>query len=141
MLQTWFEFFRFLKHYRERAAQAAAAERSHQLAMLDRVTTMVENLVDSQAKQAAEQGAALVEIAKANQAQSVIFSEWMKSFQIATAPTSSVVREEDELIAEQSRLLDELGINPDAAAALPPEFRLALELQRGITSLGADSPA
>lgn len=137
--------FSFIKRRRERreaaeqrAIEAAAAERAHQLAMLDRVTSMVESLVDSQAKQAAEQSAALIEIAKANQAQATSFSDWMKSFQTVDAPTTSVVREEDELAAEQSRLLQEFGLEPNEV--IPEEFKLALRLQKGILDLGADAP-
>lgn len=144
-LLEFLSHFRFLKKRRERLeaaelriAATATAERAHQLAMLDRVTSMVESLVDSQAKQAAEQSAALIEIAKANQAQATSFSDWMKSFQTVDAPTTSVVREEDELAAEQSRLLEEFGLQPDET--IPEEFKLALRLQKGILDFGADAP-
>jgi len=130
--------FGFIRRWRERQEAREAQERAHQLAMLDRVTTMVENLSDSQTKQAAEQGAALVAVAKALAAQADVFASWMKSFQTTDAPTSSVVREEDELAAEQARLFEELGIEP--GSAIPEEFKLALQLQKGISDLGASAP-
>jgi len=67
-----------------------------------------------------------------------VFASWMKSFQTTDAPTSSVVREEDELAAEQARLFEELGIEP--GSAIPEEFKLALQLQKGISDLGASAP-
>lgn len=133
-LSMAFESLRFIKHYRERQTQRAfdaqverAAERAHQIAMLDAVIRMVESLGDAQSKQTAETSAALIEIAKANQAQAAGFTSWIQSFQTLTPPTSSVVTDEDEYDAEQQRIADKLGLD---AADLPEEFRLALELRQ-----------
>lgn len=131
------EPFRFFKHRRERKAHERALEREHQLAMLQSVTGMIEALVDGQAKQASETAAALVEIAKSNQAQAEGFTTWLKSFQVTEPPTTSVVREEDEFNEEQKRFLETIGVAP---GDVPEEFRLAFDLQRGISDLAKTSP-
>lgn len=130
---AFFEQFRFLKHARERQAAAAAAERTHQLALVDRLAGMIESLSEGQSKQITDVTAALVEIAKSNQAQAEGFTTWLKSFQVTEAPTSSTVRDEDELAEEQERFYGELGLN---ASDVPEEFKLALQLQKGITDIG-----
>jgi hypothetical protein len=127
-LMAFLEPFRFIKRYRERVAAAAAAERAHQLAIVDRLAGMIESLSDSQSRQLTDVSTALVEIAKSNQAQAEGFSTWLKSFQIATsAPSTSVIREEDEVRAEQARFLEELGIPADAE--IPAELKLAFDLR------------
>jgi hypothetical protein len=138
-LTAFFEIFQFLRRRRECIDAQRAAERQHQLAMFDKALQMFETLTEGQTKQAAEQAAALIEIAKANAAQAETFATWLKSFQTAEAPTSSVVREDDEFAAEQQRMFEQLGISPDSE--LPAEFKLALRLQQGITDLGASAPA
>lgn len=133
-LSTFAEFFRFIKHYRERQlaadhrlAEERAAERAHQLSLVESIVRGLETISESSAKQAGELRVALVEIAKSSQAQSEGFSNWLKLFQTNSAPTSSVVRDEDELLAERNRsLAQELGVE-----SLPEEFQLAHQLMRG----------
>lgn len=137
-LKAFFEIFQFLRRRRERLLAERAAEREHQLAMLDKALQMFETLTEGQTRQAQEQAAALIEIAKANAAQAETFATWLKAFQAAEPPTSSVVREEDEFAAEQQRMFEQLGIIP--SSGIPEEFKLALRLQQGITDLGASAP-
>lgn len=132
------EAFKFLKRYRERKAAERQLEMAHQLSVVDRLAGMIESLSEGQSKQITEVTAALVEIARSNQAQAEGFTTWLKSFQLTESPTSSVIREEDELREEQARLLDDFGLGGES---IPEEFRLALQLQKGISSLGDDHGA
>lgn len=106
--------------------------------MVDRLAGMIESLSEGQSKQITDVTSALVEIARSNQAQAEGFTTWLKSFQITEAPTSTVVREEDELREEQERVLSEFGLD---GAAVPEEFKLAFQLQKGISDLGSDTGA
>lgn len=144
---AFLEPLRFLKHRRERLAEQArlaaeerAAERAHQLAIAEAVIRGLETVSESSARQNAETAAALIEIAKSNQAQAEGFTTWLKSFQIAEPPTSSVVREEDEFSAEQARLAEQLGLPAAAGEHLPEEFRIAFELAKGISDIGKTPP-
>lgn len=127
------EQLRFIKHSRERQAAVAAAERVHQLALVDRLAGMIESLSEGQSKQITDVTSALVEIAKSNQAQAEGFTTWLKSFQVTSPPTSTTVRDDDELVEESQRFYGELGLDP---ADVPEEFRLALQLQKGISDIG-----
>lgn len=123
------EPFRFIKHYRERADALRREMREHQLALITHTTRALEILVEGQAKQVEESTKALTEIAHSNTAQAEAFTTWIKSFQITEAPTTSTVRDEDEIADEQARLANHLGISPSAFADLPEEFQLAAQLR------------
>jgi len=123
-----FEALHFIRRRRERLAEERAAERAHQLALLSQFTNMLENLTEAQQRSHSATAEALMEIAKASQAQAESFTGWLKSFQSPDPPTSTIVREEDELRDEVARTLAENGIDL-ANAELPPEFRLALSLR------------
>jgi hypothetical protein len=127
-LTVFFEFFRFIKHYRERTearlaleAQERAAERAHQRALLETIFT---KLVESQ--RTTTDG--ILALADAQRAQAGVMQTWLDGFRLndPTPTPATVVRPEDEWVKEQLRL-DELGL-ADASLNLPPEFRLAFEL-------------
>jgi hypothetical protein len=118
------EPFRFIKRYRERQAERLvalaterAAERAHQLEMLD---TLFSKMVELQRTN----NAPLLEIAKAQQANSEIFGAWMKSFSIPdSSPALPLGPPADEWefdgdVAELKRL----------ASELPPEYSLGFQL-------------
>lgn len=108
-----------------------ALAREHQLALVREIVKGVEALTDGQVEQAREQARALIEVARANSAQAEAFGNWLKSFTVAAAPTSSVVSEDDEWAAEQAKLASQYGLTPDMADHLPEEFKLAHQLQQG----------
>lgn len=111
----------------QRKQDALRDDREHQLAILAQVTRALELFTDSQTKQLEESTKGLMAIALANSAQAEAFSTWIKSFQISSPPTSSVVRDEDELADEDARHTNQLD-------SLPEEFRLALDLQKTFLS-------
>ena len=137
-LKAIFEALNFVQRRRERIRAEREAERQHQLAMFDKVIVMFETLADGQSRTAEQQSAALIEIAKANAAQAETFATWLKSFHTVETPTSSVITDEDEFYAEQQRMFEDAGI---PTADLPPEFQLALRLQKGISDIGASAPS
>lgn len=96
-------------------------EREHQVNLLTQITAALEVITDGSAKQAEENTKAISELAKSSAKQAEAFSEWMKCFQTGgAAPTSSVVRDEDEIAEEEERAL----------AEMPEEFRLAYNLHQ-----------
>ena len=122
-LTAFLEAFRFVRKFRlwleareDKRLAAAAAERAHQLAMLD---TIFSKMVEF----SRAQNEGMLEVAKAQLAQSNVMGEWLKGFHISD-PTSippQVVRDEDLWRREQmAGLLDEL----------PPEFKLAFDLDQ-----------
>lgn len=139
------EPFRFIKHSRERAdylaqwdlrvateraeqaLEKSRFEQAHQLTLaktfMDGLTAMQEAQRDAQ--QTSVDG--LMEIAKAISAQAESFGKWIALFQTSGPATSSVVRDEDELLKEQMALL-EAGM-PAELAELPEELRLAWALK------------
>jgi len=127
-LTAFIEFFRFIKHARERAearyaleAEERAAERAHQRALLE---TIFSKQVEGQRVTAD----GLLAIADAQRAQAGVMQTWLDGFKIIdpTPTPPQVVRPEEEWVREQLRL-EELGIS-DASLQLPPEFQLAYEL-------------
>lgn len=107
-------------------------EREHQRSLLEGFQRTLELALDASARQNRDNADALMELAKASAAQAEGFTTWLKSFQMVEAPTSSVVREEDEYAAEQARVAAKIGIPIEALEDLPPEFQLAHELQRSL---------
>lgn len=105
------------------------AEREHQK---DLATIFLKSLETIQATSAQESKAnaeALIAVAKGMTAQAASFGEWMKCFQTTSAPTSTIIREEDEYRMEQERLEAQgLGL-PDEMMDLPAEMRLAWALK------------
>lgn len=123
-----FENLRFIRNWRERRDAREARERQHQLAMLESIGKTLESLADANSSLVKQTTDALIAIAHANQAQAGAFSEWLKSFQTTSAPTSTTVSEEDEYAAEQAKLLESMGISLDGSD-VPEEFKLALSLR------------
>lgn len=121
--------FNFFQKRRERRDAELAAQRAHELALIEAQTRQLEVVMEQGATQARESASALIEIAKSNSAQAAAFTTWIQSFQITSAPTTSVVREEDEVAAEIARQygseIDPAGIPSE----LPEELRLAFALR------------
>jgi hypothetical protein len=101
-------------------------ERLHQEVMLDKVLASLESIHEAAYKQNSADSQALIAVAKGMTAQATAFGDWIKCFQTAQVPTTSNVREEDEYLAEQERLVA-LGLPADLAV-LPEEYRLAYVL-------------
>ena len=121
-LITLLDSLRFIRRFRlwldarqERRLQAEAAERAHQLAMLDTLFSKVVEFSRSQ-----QEGQ--LEIAKALTANAGVMTEWLKGFHISdpTPIAPQVVREEWESDDVMKQL----------AAQLPSEFKLAFELDQ-----------
>lgn len=108
----------FLANYRVRRQAEREADRAHQLALVAALARSLEIITEGSAKQAEEQTKAIMALAASSAEQAKAFSTWIASFQVAAPPTTSVVREDDELREEEARLL----------AEMPEEFRLALQL-------------
>lgn len=82
----------------------------------------LETMQLSGAEQATSDSKALIEVAKGMTAQAESFSQWLKLFQTTSAPTSSVVREEDEYAAQERRKFE--SNLPADLTVLPEEFQL-----------------
>lgn len=111
----------------EQEADGLKAERDHQLALAQ---TFMEGLTEMQEAQRASQQISvdgLMEIAKAISAQAASFGQWIALFQTSGPTSSSVVRDEDEILRDQMKLL-EAGM-PAELADLPEELRLAWALK------------
>lgn len=123
-----------LRAYRDRLQTERAAERAHQLAVIAQVTKVIEASLDSAAQQNARNADAMLEMARAGGKQADAFSDWLRSFTQTDhgAPTSSVVTEEDEYIAEQQQHLKH-GFPADVSV-LPEEFKLAFALHRDVAA-------
>lgn len=117
-LTAFIDAFRFISRARERRAASLREEREHQLALYGQLARSLEIITEGSAKQAEENTKAITELARSSAAQAAAFSTWIASFQATTPPESTVVRDEDELAAEEARLAD----------SLPEEFRLAFSL-------------
>lgn len=137
--------FRFVSRYRSRQALARMrewrekeAERSHQQALLKTFLTSLETIQETSAKESSANAQALMKVAESVAAQAQSFAEWMKCFQTTTAPTSSVVTEDDEYRSEQLALVKQ-GLPADVDA-LPEEFRLAWVLKNDPNWLGQNEP-
>lgn len=96
-------------------------ERDHQVNLLTQISKALEVITDGSAKQAEENTKAILALASASAEQAKAFSGWLSSFQMSAPPTSSVVRDEDELEEEEARLMD----------SMPEEFKLAFSLHNG----------
>lgn len=119
------EPFRVFKHYRERQAQhdhmlhmERERERRHQLELMETIFTKME-----ETQRHTLEG--FSEIAKGNIEMARAFSNWIELFKATSAPTSSVIRDDDEWLAEQAKLKAE-GFPID----MPAEFQLAAVLHR-----------
>lgn len=129
-LLSFIEFFRFIKHARERSearytreADERASERAHQRAMLETIFT---KLVDSQ-KANAEPIMALAEAQRANAS---VLQQWLDGFKIIdpTPMRPSVAHtDQDDWVKEQLELA-KLGLADIDIDSLPPEFKLAYAL-------------
>lgn len=139
-MSFWTDFserFRFVKHWRERADTLRHENQLHQLAVITASTKALEVLIEGQVRQTEESTKALLAIAAASSSQADAFGSWIKSFQVTEAPTSSVVRDEDEIKLELARYAEHFGED------IPEEFRLAHQLHREefITSVRNDTGA
>ena len=139
-LTAFVQLFRFIQRYRDRAearrvAEAAerAAERMHQLQMLDGLFTKLVEVSRANAEP-------ILELARAQQAQADVMSAWLKGFAISDpSPTPPQVVNDEALWAQEQRAaLAELA----SAGELPQEFALALQLheqeQQGFDREGSD---
>lgn len=126
-LRFWFTFvvdlFRVISRRRARLAQDRFDERQHQLAM---VRELVQGFVDL--AKANQDG--LLEVAKAQTKQAEAFQQWLKGFQSTPGelPPSSSITDKDEWLLEQQKLAAAGDV--DALTNLPPEFQLALALEK-----------
>jgi hypothetical protein len=130
-LTAFFEFFRFIKHYHERAERRLALEaeererdRAHQRAMLE---TIFGRMLDSNKVQ----HETFLALADAQKAQANVMQTWIDGFRVAdTSPAPpSTVDDEKAWLKEQLRL-GEVGLGDLDPGNLPPEFQLAYELAK-----------
>lgn len=140
-LSSLLQPFRFLSRYRlrqqllaDQLRQDRKEERDHQALLLKTFLNSLETIQEASAKESTSNSDALIAVAKSVAAQAQSFGEWMKCFQAAVPPTSSVVRDEDEYAEEQARNLEK-GLPADMEA-LPPEMRLAWALKNDPNWLG-----
>lgn len=125
---NWFARHRLRKQEAEdKLAAERKLERDHQALLLKTFLTSLETIQETSSRESSDNSKALIEVAKAVSEQAKGFGEWMKCFQATTPPTTSNVREEDEVEEEKQRALA-AGM-PAEIAALPEEFRLAWVLQ------------
>lgn len=113
--------FAFIQRYRQRKQERLnaereerAAERHHQHLMLDTIFSRVVEMQKASTD-------ALLEVAKAQQAQADVLGTWLKGFQIHDATPTAPMRAEGDV--EVWEPLADVG-------ELPPEFSLALDLDR-----------
>lgn len=130
------QLFRFIQNYRNRQAAKEEAQRQERREEREHQRLMLEAIFSKMVEQAAVQADALIQLAKAQQASAEVLSSWLKGFQLSNPSPEppQVVHPEQEWAREQMRLR-EAGLpvdNPDFMNTLdlPPEFRLAYELQR-----------
>lgn len=143
-LTAFIEFFRFVKHYRDRVerrlaleAEERERERAHQRALLE---TIFGKMLDSQKVQ----HESILALADSQRAQANVMQTWIDGFRVAdTTPTPpSTVRPEEEWVKQQLGLA-ELGLGDLALDELPPEFQLAYELahaQHGSDAIASAGP-
>lgn len=124
-LTAFVEFFRFVKHYRERQeaqrlveATERELERQHQRMMLEIITDKLVSFA-----QANQEG--LLKLAEAANAQANVFQTWIDGFKppTNTPEPPSRVSDEDEWEREEKATFNEL-------AQLHPDFALALKLNQ-----------
>lgn len=111
--------------------QERQAERLHQQELLKTFLRSLELIQETAAKESGENAKALIEVAKSVTAQAESFGEWLKCFQPTSAPTTSVVRDEDEYVEEQLERMNQ-GLSADVSV-LPPELQLAYALHHDPT--------
>lgn len=118
----------------DREAAEREAERAHQRAMLDGLKDTLVALVTAQTNQNRDNVEAMMETSRALGAQAESFQSWLKMFQPVEAPTTSVIRDEDEYNQEQARVAARLGVEPEDLDDMPEEFKLALQLRKGLVA-------
>lgn len=143
MWQAFLRFvepFRFIKHFRERQAERERlarderqAERAHQQKLLEAVLTTVTSIQETSSSESAKTSEGLIAVATSMAKQAEGFAEWIKLFRASEPPTTSIVRDEDELGDE----LEAAGM-PRELAKLPQEFQLAWALKNDPNLPGAD---
>lgn len=146
ILMAILETFRFVKRYRLRQAQARELERQERAAEREHQFTMLETIFSKMVEMQKVNNEGLLALAGAQQAQADVLATWLKGFQISdpSPQPPQTVREEDEWVAEQRRLM--VAGDPDAFPVdLPPEFQLAFAIehldkmnQQALTSEGFD---
>lgn len=115
----------------DRAAEVEAAslkaERAHQLTLAQVFMDGLSSMQEASRDESKANADALIALAQSQAKHAESFSDWLKLFQSAPAPSSSTVRPEDELWLEQQKLMD-AGM-PVELAELPEELKLAWALQ------------
>jgi hypothetical protein len=134
------EPFRFIKHFRERqterdrlAREERHAERTHQQKLLEAIVGAMTSMQETASTESAKTAEGLVAIAGSMAKQAEGFAEWIKLFRAQDAPTTSIIRDEDELADE----LEAAGM-PRELAQLPQEFQLAWALRKDPNLPGAN---
>jgi hypothetical protein len=123
-LQAFVELFRFVKRYRLRETERLNAERAERAAERLHQLEMVKTIFGSMVELSRENAAPIHKLAEAQSASAEVLSAWLKGFHIADpSPAPPQVADDDEEGWRREQLA-ELA----AAAALPPEFALALKL-------------
>lgn len=145
ILLSLLEPFRFVKHYRarqdylakwalrvateeaDRALEKSKVEQAHQLKLAQAFMSGLQAMQEAQKESQVASTEGLKEIAQAIAAQAESFGKWIQLFQVSGPATTSVVRDEDEVLKEQMKLLD-AGM-PAELVDLPEELRLAWALK------------
>jgi hypothetical protein len=130
-LQLFFEFFRFIKHARERAerrlqfeAEERAAERAHQRAMLETIFT---KMVEGQRTQADS----ILALADSQKATAGVMQTWLDGFRISDpTPQAPTVASDAQAWVKEQLDLGSLGLGDIESGELPPEFELAFQLAK-----------
>lgn len=139
--RAFIEFFRFIKHARERTerrlaleAEERELERAHQRAMLE---TIFGRMLETQKVNSDS----ILALADAQKAQASVMQTWIDGFRVAdTAPAPpSSVDDKAAWVKEQLGLV-QLGLGDLATDELPIEFQLAYELSKGAPQGGAAGP-
>lgn len=130
-LQLFFEFFRFIKHARERTearlireADEREAERAHQRQLLE---TIFSKMVESQKSQSES----ILALAESQRASAAVMQTWLDGFRVADpTPTPPQVASNAQAWVKEQLGLADLGLEDLESGELPPEFMLAFELAK-----------
>lgn len=128
----------FWSNWNREARLEKQRERDHQVALLNGFLSTLETIQSAQAEKSSKDTDALIAVAQGMTAQAQSFSKWLELFQQTSAPTSTVITEEDEYRLEQQKKA-ELGYPVDIDD-LPAEFQLAYALKRDPNLLGLNEP-
>jgi hypothetical protein len=119
----------FVQRARDRREAALAAERKERADERDHQRLLIEGIATKLVEFSRVNQEGVMELARAQAATADALQTWIKGFHVPpeTDMSPSVVREEDEWELEQERLAED---PTRYIASLPPEFALALSLQK-----------